>query len=75
MEVNTKYDLDDRVWTVINNKVEKQIVTGITVYHTFNEPWKGGGEKIDILYDLNWQVEEVPENRLFSTKEELLKSL
>lgn len=75
MEVNTKYDLDDRVWTVINNKVEKQIVTGITVYHTFKEPYLGGGEKIDILYDLNWQAEEVPENRLFSTKEELLKSL
>ena len=75
MEVNTKYNIDDRVWIVLNNKVEKQIVTGITVYHTFKEPHLGGEEKIDILYDLNWQTEEVPESRLFSTKEELLKSL
>jgi len=68
MEVNTKYDLEDKVWVVNNNKVEKQTVTGIVVFHTeYN---------IEIEYELN-SVSNIyiPEHLLFKTKEELLKSL
>ena len=81
MEIKTKYDIGDKVWTIHNNKV-----VNMTIYHFSIKVYK---EKIRIEYmsdeDFKQHVsfkntpELLPlfkyENELFPTKEELVKSL
>ena len=68
MEATTKYDIKDNVWLVYENKEVRRFVTCLVV--TFTEP-----DSYDVKYDLNYSLCEIPENKLFKTKEELLESL
>lgn len=68
MEATTKFDIKDNVWLVYENKAVRRFVTGLVV--TFTEP-----DGYDVKYDLNYSLCEIPENKLFKTKEELLESL
>jgi hypothetical protein len=53
---------------VNENKAVRMFVTGLVV--TFTEP-----DSHDVKYDLNYSLCEIPENKLFKTKEELLEFL
>ena len=68
MEVKTKYDIQDTVWMVSNNKVVKVIVTGLGITIT-------GPDSYEVFYSVNHSSIDIPENQLFKTKEELLESL
>ena len=68
MEAKTKYDIKDNVGLVNENKAVRMFVTGLVV--TFTDP-----DSHDVKYDLNYSLCEIPENKLFKTKEELLASL
>ena len=68
MEAKTKYDIRDNVWLVNENKAVKMIVTGLVI--TTTEP-----DSYEVKYDLNYSLCEIPESRVFKTKEELLESL
>jgi len=68
MEVETKFDIGDKVWLIYNNLVTALKVSGyrITIDESFNP---------EIVYTLNYNCLEVAESQLFKTKEELLNSL
>ena len=66
MEVNTKYDIGDQVWLVDANKVVKVIVTGVVILLE--------GDTQEVRYS-TWGNDNIPENLLFKTKNELLESL
>ena len=68
MKATTKFDIKDNVWLVYDNKAVRRFVTGLVV--TFTEP-----DSHDVKSDLNYSLCEIPENKLFKTKEELLESL
>jgi len=67
MVVTTKYNIGDTVWFISNDKVSTLDITG------FNITVDSG--KTVIKYNLHYDVEELEEELLFPTKEELLKSL
>ena len=68
MEISTKYNLNDTVWVVSDNKVIQKLVTmyKIKVDNTHN---------VKVTYQLNHVDIDVDESKLFASKEELLKSL
>lgn len=68
MEVETKFDIGDKVWLIYNNIVTALKVCGyrITIDESFNP---------EIVYTLHYNCLEVAESQLFKTKEELLNSL
>jgi len=66
MEVNTKYNIGDQVWLVDANKVVKVIVTGVVILLE--------GDTQEVKYS-TWGNDNIPENLLFKTKNELLESL
>jgi len=70
MEVETKYYLGDSVWLISNNKaVEKQVTLfNITISDATDC-------KPKITYELNFESERIDEDKLFTTKKELLESL
>lgn len=75
MTINTKFNINDEVWFMYHNKVTKGNVTGIWIQKSSNlcSWW---GDKVKYCVQINLKQEnEVEENNLFITKEELLKSL
>ena len=68
MEAKTKYDIKDNVWLVTENKAVRMFITGLVVTFTDNDNY-------EVKYNLNYSLCDIPENRLFKTKEELLESL
>lgn len=68
MEAKTKYDIKDNIWLVDDNKAKRMFITGLVVTFTDNDNY-------EVKYDLNYSLCEIPENKLFKTKEELLESL
>ena len=68
MEPQTKYDIKDNVWLIDENKAVKMFVTGLEITSTIPGSY-------EVKYDLNYSLCDIPENRLFKTKEELLESL
>ncbi len=68
MEANTKYNIKDTVWLVNENKVVKMTVTGLEITVT-------GPDSHEVKYSLNYSLGDIPESRVFKTKEELLESL
>jgi hypothetical protein len=67
MEVKTKFDIDDIVFLISNNKVSSQKVTGFAI------DVEDG--KVEISYSLNFSDSKIDESKLFKTKEELINSL
>ena len=66
MEVNTKFNVGDKVWLVESNKVVMRIVDKLVIN------WEGN--TVDIKYSTNGS-NDIPEHLLFKTKNELLESL
>lgn len=68
MIVESKYNIDDFVWKIHMNKVYKYTISGV-----FIDVYNDG---VNITYSLiGCDDKNVCENDLFSSKEELLKSL
>ncbi len=68
MEAKTRFDIKDNVWLVNENKAVRMFVTGLVITATDSDNY-------EVKYDLNYSLCDIPENRLFKTKEELLESL
>lgn len=71
MKVESKFDIGDTVFYILNNKVNSGMITlvNISVKESFNTTYT------DVLYRVNNQDIDYREEKLFPTKEELLKSL
>lgn len=71
MTVETKFNIGDVVWLMKENKPTTRVVSFIEIIaaSTTSECFIQYGLKVEGI------VERVVENHLFSTKEELLKSL
>lgn len=88
MTIETKYWIGDRVWFMKDDKPQKSRVRGLTGYHGnfYFLPESFGYKRYskfipyklrnDIRYSLSFNKNnKFTENQLFSSKEELLKSL
>ena len=77
MTIETKYNIGDKVWAIVENRAQCLRIEGIaisTLGETFNESGKLVSYRIEIKYyfgDGDWAHDA----DCFSTKEELLKSL
>ena len=71
MKIETKYNIGQEVWFMKENKPTKQVVGFVEIIaaSTTSKSFIQYGLKIE------GSVERVVENKLFPTKEELLKSL
>lgn len=68
MEVITKYNINDKVWLIIDNQAVRANITRVIISVESTDSCK-------ISYSLNYGSTEYPEDQLFSTKEDLIKSL
>lgn len=68
MVVESKYNIDDHVWRIYMNAVNKEKISGVFInVDQYNQS--------SIEYTVYNSDERINENNLFSSKEELLKSL
>lgn len=69
MKVETKYSLGDEVWYILSNKVEKSVIESIF--------WeiKNKSHSPNLVYRLCNRSEDFREDKLFGSKDELLKTL
>jgi hypothetical protein len=77
MTIETKYNIGDEVWVIVENEVQRLRIKEVTASaHTVTRSEDGKFEvlKFRIVYHFV-NGEQVPESRCFPTKEELLKSL
>ena len=70
MEIETKYNIGDKVWLICGNKAVEKMITQIDVAIKESED-----SHKEITYRLNYESIDFDECRLFDSKEELLKSL
>lgn len=72
MEIKTKYNIGDEVWAIVDNEIQKSKVFGfrILILAKTTEP-----HYIDIVYSLQKGFDWVSEDKIFSTKQELINSL
>lgn len=68
MEVETKFNIGDRGWYISNNKVTSQEITGFNISVDENM-------NVEIEYTIHYDLTKVSEDKLFKTKNELLKTL
>ena len=68
MKATTKYDIGDMVWSLRGNRAVRLDVTRVIV------SIEGDG-LCEVSYSLHYDDEEIPESKLFKTKEELLNTL
>lgn len=69
MQINTKYNIGDKVWWIENNKVHQGNVRSIH-FSMYDSDYGSV-----LVYLLAGDVRDFKEDVLFPTKEELLKSL
>lgn len=72
MQIETKFNVDEEVFIMFQNKVQKSKIYWIDI--------RVYSEGISIKYDIRTVPEgycdgQIPENRIFATKQELLNSL
>jgi hypothetical protein len=67
MEVNSKYNINDNVWVVCDNKVVQQKIRGVEI-SAYDEDY------VEIIYSL-LNDQKYLENAVFKTKQELIDSL
>lgn len=77
MQIKTQFDIGQEVWLIHENKSTKTTVGAININVLSKDT-------INIIYHLGWEedfegedflIKSVSGKRLFSTKEELIKSL
>lgn len=66
MEVSSKFNIGDKVYFIADNKVQKSDITGVSI--------SANGCETKIEYTLHFDS-TIDEDLVFSTKEELIKSL
>lgn len=71
MEVNSKYNINDTVWTVNRNKVIQQKIQSVETTSYVNEKEI---VKTEIEYTFIGG-DKLPEDRVFNTKQELIDTL
>ena len=71
MEIKTKFNIKDEVWYLFENKIHTGWISRI---ETDSKYEYGQLSKVYIKYTIGVSI-ELSEDRLFSTKEDLLKSL
>ncbi len=73
MVINTKADIGQKVFTLSNNKVTEKAILNVKVVITI------GTSLTDIRQDIFYDLQDIPstvhEACIFTTKEDLLKSL
>lgn len=77
MKIETKYNIGDKVWAIVENRAQYLRIEGVevsTLTETFDESGKLVSYKIRINYYLGDGV-WVNDIDCFSTKEDLIKSL
>lgn len=77
MTIETKYNIGDYVWAIVENRAQCLRIEGVTVStlnETFDESGKLISYRIGIKYYLG-DVDWVNDVACFPTKEELIKSL
>ena len=67
MQIETKYNINDEVWFINNNKVKNLSIMAIMTFFEKNT--------LTIEYGLNSYIGKFKESDLFATKEDLIKSL
>lgn len=67
MEIKTKFNIGDKVWTIYNDKVQTITINKIKIECSSSQPI--------ITYMQDYVSDYFDEKKLFKTKEELLKSL
>ena len=69
MTIDTKFEIGDKVFLILDNKVAEREITGVkvTVYPDEDNSYES--------YVLNYEDVNYPAVRLFKSKKELLKSL
>lgn len=72
MTINTKYNIDDIVWTMLNNRPQQLIIYGIDLHIS-----KNNEICVYKLREFSYSKKscEYGEDYLFSTKEDLIESL
>ena len=68
METKTKYNIGDKVWLIRDNRAQRSDITRVVI--SAESP-----DKYEVSYGLHYGDTEYPEDQLFRSKEELLKSL
>ena len=68
MTVKTKFDIDEDVYFIHNNKVTENKITGIGVSITEDN-------SVEIVYYIHYDDIKLPKNKVFGSKDELLESL
>ena len=66
--MTTKFNIGDKVWLISDNQAVKSNITRVII--SVESP-----DNCEVSYSLHYRDTEIPENQLFLTKEELLKSL
>lgn len=76
MQIETKFNLGDKVFVLYNERVHEVLVTGVFAFHELN------GTLSHDTFAINYRVKfqaggetKISEERLFATKEKLLESL
>jgi len=76
MRLETKFNLEDRVWYMKNNKPVEVIISAIEIFYvdTNQDRIKYNGK--DVINSVSWlDHTNLHESMLFSSKEKLLESL
>ncbi len=68
MTATTKYNIGDKVWIIHDNRALRSDIRSIII--SAESP-----NAFEVKYSLHYGESDIPEDKLFSTKEELLKSL
>lgn len=76
MEFKTKFNLKDKVWYIKSNKPVKVIISSISIFYVNTDQDHIKYTAKDIINAVSWlDHQNLFEDMLFKTKEELLKSL
>lgn len=81
MQINTKYNLDDELWTIDHDEVTPFTVQGIRVVHRYTEKhnifgWSQTFNELEIKIEYAGEgLDYHSEDKCFKTKEELINSL
>ncbi len=66
-KVKTKYDIGDKVWLIYENKAAERVITQVQIIVN--------AQKTKVTYQLNHEITDYDECKLYTSKGELLKSL
>ncbi len=76
MQFNTKFNLEDRAWYMQCNKPVEVVISAIEIFKVGTNQDKIKYNAKDVANSVSWlDHQNLLENKLFASKEELLESL